>query len=186
MMMDAHIKEWKIQQKKLYLREYYKRNSEKIKARAAAYREEHTGRVKATIQAWRDANPERRRDNCKAWSTANPERHKAITRNWKKANADRVNASCSERRARKLTATLNWEGNKEACAEIYKNCPPGYQVDHDVPLKGKLVSGLHVACNLKYLPAKENVSKKNKFDPLKYDWWPEGFERPAHAQQKAA
>jgi hypothetical protein len=40
-----------------------------------------------------------------------------------------------------------------------------WSVDHVIPYKGKLVSGLHVPNNLQWLPLKENQRKTNAFDP---------------------
>lgn len=51
----------------------------------------------------------------------------------------------------------------EKIKEFYANCPEGYHVDHIIPLKAELASGLHVIGNLQYLPAKENLSKGNKY-----------------------
>lgn len=38
-----------------------------------------------------------------------------------------------------------------------------HEVDHEIPLRGRLVSGLHVHTNLRPLPARENRRKSNAF-----------------------
>jgi hypothetical protein len=39
----------------------------------------------------------------------------------------------------------------------------GFEVDHEIPLNGKNVSGLHVLGNLQVLPIRVNRSKGSKF-----------------------
>lgn len=125
----------------------------------------------------------------KIWYNNNVEKAKKISNTWQKNNLDKVkakkiryrnnpknqktekeyylnnkkdyNARTAKRRAKQLKATPAW-ANENTIKEIYRNCPPGYHVDHIIPLQGKNVSGLHIAINLQYLPAHENLSKSNK------------------------
>jgi len=53
--------------------------------------------------------------------------------------------------------------NRAKIREIYVNRPDGCHVDHIIPLRGKLVSGLHIETNLQYLPIAENMKKHNTF-----------------------
>lgn len=64
------------------------------------------------------------------------------------------------KRRRDEQQTPTW-ANLEEIAEIYRKRPEGMHVDHIYPLNGKLVSGLHVANNLQYLTAIENLQKSN-------------------------
>lgn len=83
-------------------------------------------------------------------------------------HAASIKARHAKYRADKLLRTPCW-ADLIKIALIYKNCPEGYHVDHIIPIKGKLVSGLHVHDNLQYLPAKDNIVKNNSFDIDKYN-----------------
>ena len=51
------------------------------------------------------------------------------------------------------------DANRKAIKEFYDNCPPGYEVDHIIPIsKG----GQHTLENLQYLTIQENRQKSNK------------------------
>jgi 5-methylcytosine-specific restriction endonuclease McrA len=75
------------------------------------------------------------------------------------------------REAAKIQATPPW-ADKKAIAAVYRECLEiqiktgiPHHVDHIVPLRGKIVSGLHVHWNLRVITATENVRKHAKLIP---------------------
>jgi hypothetical protein len=92
----------------------------------------------------------------------NPERARIACRKWRLKNKPYDAMRQQERRAMQRNQMPSW-ANREKIKAIYEHCPQGYHVDHIVPLRGKTVSGLHVETNLQYLPALENIRKKNYY-----------------------
>ena len=92
---------------------------------------------------------------------------------WGKENPDKRNARSARRRATKAQATVTW-ANKKAIAAVFKAAADAtkltgipHHVDHEHPLKGDLVCGLHHELNLVVEPASYNCSKSNRFSPYR-------------------
>jgi hypothetical protein len=119
-------------------REYYEKNRSKVIARAQA-------RSAETVRIYKD-------------------KHKA-------KNPDVYRAYVSFRRRRFRDATPKWltKEDKRAIRQLYIDAMTvtritgvQYVVDHDIPLLGETVSGLHVPTNLKIMTREENLKKSNK------------------------
>lgn len=73
------------------------------------------------------------------------------------------------RQALQKRATPGWADHSATLA-IYQECErrreagEEVEVDHEIPLKGKNVCGLHVHYNLRIITAFDNRSKSNRFD----------------------
>lgn len=132
--------------------------------RAKVWNDANKERKAELFKAWYEDNKERKAEKKKVWREANKERIAETERAWKKNNPGKRRAQQSRRRAAKLQRTPAW-ADKLVIDMIYEDCPEGYHVDHIIPLQGELVSGLHTEWNLQYLPASENMSKGNRYEP---------------------
>jgi hypothetical protein len=118
-----------------------------------------------TPKEWCAANRARSNEIKRNYAARHPKRVAESKRKWSKANNKKELAKGRRYQADKIKRTPAWL-TKEQIKEmqnIYINCPEGYEVDHIIPLRGKMISGLHVPSNLQYLKISENRKKSNKF-----------------------
>jgi hypothetical protein len=109
------------------------------------------------------------REHVKKWRLANPEKRKEQA---KKEAKRRSAKSYALLRAKRRNRVPIWDSELNAFAidEIYKLAQlrtkitgVAWEVDHEVPLLGKEVSGLHVYNNLQLLPRRHNRQKGNGY-----------------------
>ena len=117
----------------------------------------------------RKANPEHTRMLAKARRANNPDKTKEDSRRNYLRNKHLYIAGAKRYKIAKMRNIPVWADSGEInkiykiAADISKETGIPYHVDHIVPLQGKYVSGLHVSYNLQLIPAKDNLSKGNKW-----------------------
>lgn len=162
---------WCIACERLKNERWRSKNKDKTAAYMSEYRKKHRDRLKAQTIEYRRKNPEQTAATAAAYRAANKERYRALFYAWTKANAVHCQVRNAAREAAKLKATPQW-ANEFFIEEIYdlatrrtKTTGIKWSVDHIVPLRSKLVCGLHVPENMMVIPASINSSKGNRHWP---------------------
>ena len=142
-------------------REYVALNRARIRETQRAHRKKNQDRINARQRAWFAKNPGKAASYSKAWYEQNKERWVEPRKKWAKNNPDYLRRRGRAEQAKRRAAMPKW-ADRQAIQAIYDNCPPGYEVDHIIPINGRNVCGLHVPWNLQYLTPTENKAKGNR------------------------
>ena len=166
-------------------KESYQKNKVSILASQKVMREQDRPSLRKRQREWYAKSADQRREKQREWYASNKERvlkerreahakdpsaQAARTRKWRLENLERFAAKEANRRCAKMQRTPAWltPEDFEAIEAIYRWAKiqelltgVAHEVDHEIPLQGDLVSGLHVPGNLRVITASENRSKSN-------------------------
>ena len=124
------------------------------------------------VRRWQDANKDKVRVDAKAWVAANPDKVKAKTLRYIKNHPDAYTARSVASVAMRAKRVPQWltSDDKWMMQQAYNLAKLRtrlfgfvWEVDHIIPLRGKIVSGLHVPTNLQVIPKTENRNKRNHY-----------------------
>lgn len=120
------------------------------------------------VRKWRAENPEKAILAGRKTHEKNKEKRLASARKYKKEKRVQMTALQRKRHCAKLQRTPKW-ADLDAIESVYaervrveKETGIRHEVDHIIPLQGKMVSGLHVHTNLRVVTQFTNRSKGNR------------------------
>ena len=149
--------------KKVWGHIHYLNNTEKYKSKAAKW---HLDNPEAKASYLSRAEVQlAARARTRKWAAANPERKRQMDAEFKQKNGALITSYKARYRAARRKATPPWltKDDLSKIRQVYAEAKRlsaetgvPYEVDHIVPLAGKVVSGLHVPWNLRAIPRVEN------------------------------
>ena len=170
--------------------ELYQQNREKVlaymKVQGAVYRKNNPEKRAENSRKWKQQNRDKANAQSRARYARDPEHRRKIAKDsfWRRREAERLRAKkyrqqfkgkinfyTGKRKAARLQRTPAWltaedfwliEQFYETAAARTKVTGVKWHVDHKLPLRGKVVSGLHVPFNLQVILGSENSRKGNR------------------------
>jgi hypothetical protein len=157
-------------------RQRHAANPEKHRAVAMRFYWDNWETCRQWRKDWWQANKEENQKKQREAYKQNREVFLSASRRWKAKNKDRISIYNAmkrpEREERLRKATPDWvdmdaiilKYKERDCMTQVTGLP--HHVDHKVPLKGENICGLHVPWNLRVIPARDNLSKSNKWETV--------------------
>lgn len=147
----------------VYRRPYVLKHKDKVYCSDKKWREEHLVELRIYRKSWVSNNIAKVTSYQETYRSSNRDKAKACTRAWQLLNPGRVNSLNARYKAIRIRATPSW-ANIEDINNVYIEAQyMQMHVDHIIPLRSKIVCGLHVWDNLQLLSADDNNKKGNKF-----------------------
>lgn len=146
-----------------------------VSAYRKAIRAANLERDREYTRKYKQKNREIVLQRSKKYVVENPEKRKETMRLYRQRTRPLQLSYARKRQAAKLQRTPKWlaENDFWMMQEAYhlaelrtKLFNFTWHVDHIIPLRGKLVSGLHTPYNLQVIPGKDNVSKANRYEVI--------------------
>jgi hypothetical protein len=153
---------------------YVAENKEQVSEYKKRWRAENLTRLKEAKRARYRKNAADAKQKVAAYRIKHPERVKSYKAKWKQSNRHKTREYRFVRGQAQRQATPAW-ADREAMVAIYRTAREvtkitgaEHHVDHIVPVRSRVVCGLHCEQNMQILDAKANISKNNRHWP---DMW---------------
>lgn len=147
----------------------YQNNIEQQRETARNYYHSNKQKAASYSKQWQQQNKDYIYEKNKRWRAQNTQKANELNKIWRINNRAYILHKNAMRKKHIKLATPQWADLIAIrrkyelatwCSQIMGN---SYHVDHIIPLKGKLVCGLHVCSNLQIIPAADNLKKNNFF-----------------------
>jgi hypothetical protein len=149
----------------------YLANKERRAATVKAWQKKNRDKLNELSRKKHNANPRAAIEATRRWQIKNAEKHRAYRREYRHINPASVIRSELMRKRAVAQACVPWADRAKISAiysearRLTKETSTPWEVDHVIPLRHKLVCGLHVHTNLEIVKQTNNRQKSNKFVP---------------------